>query len=91
VPAVLGILIESYGERSTIATVRTMIYRKESRTRAETLRLSLRGSERQMFASKRNRSAELYFNGRCLIWAAAHGRFKKIPFFLHHLCSALRR
>ena len=54
-------------------------------------RVPFRMSKRQMLANKRSRSAELYVNGRCLIWAAAHGRFQKIPFFLHHLWAALAR
>jgi hypothetical protein len=52
-------------------------------------RIAFRMSKGPMLANKRSRSAEFYLNGRCLIWAAAHGRFKKVPFFLHHLWAAV--
>lgn len=37
----------------------------------------------------RSRSAELYFDGSCLVRAVCIGRFEKVPFSLRHLWSAL--
>jgi len=37
----------------------------------------------------RSRGSELYLNARCLLRAAIHGEFRKMPFFLHHIWSAL--
>ena len=42
-----------------------------------------------MFEKTRSRSAEVYFNGSCLVRAVCIGRFEKVPFFLRHLWSAL--
>jgi hypothetical protein len=48
-----------------------------------------RRSREQMFSRPRSRGAELYFNGCCLFWATARGRFRKVPFFLRHIWYAL--
>ncbi len=37
----------------------------------------------------RNRVAEIYFNGTCLVRSILCGAFRKVPFFLSHLWCAL--
>jgi hypothetical protein len=37
----------------------------------------------------RNRSAELYLNGACLLSVVFHGDWRKTPFFLSNLWRAL--
>ncbi len=61
-----------------------------TRNSADPLAASLPSRSREQMCSKpRSRTAELYLNSRCLFWAAAHGRFRKIPFFLRHIWCAL--
>jgi hypothetical protein len=45
----------------------------------------------QKLEQTRSRSAELYFNGKCLVRTTLRGRFRRIPFFLRHLWCALAR
>ena len=42
-----------------------------------------------MLEETRSRAAEFYFNSTCLIRALLSRKFRKIPFFLRHLWSAL--
>lgn len=46
-------------------------------------------SEAAMLENSRSRGAEFYFNGNCLLKAITTGKFRKVPFFLRHLWSAL--
>jgi hypothetical protein len=46
-------------------------------------------SEAQKLEETRSRAAEFYFNGACLVRAIFGRKFRKIPFFLRHLWSAL--
>ena len=48
-----------------------------------------RKSNVRLLEETRNRAAECYFNGTCLVRAISSGRFQKIPFFLRHLWCAL--
>ena len=47
------------------------------------------GVEITIFEKTRSRTAEVYFNGSCLVRAVRIGRFEKVPSFLRHLWSAL--
>ena len=42
-----------------------------------------------MLEETRSRAAEFYFNSTCLVRAVLSRKFRKIPFFLRHLWSAL--
>jgi hypothetical protein len=39
----------------------------------------------------RNRVAEFYLNGACLVRAISSRAFHKVPFFLRHLCCAIAK
>jgi hypothetical protein len=42
-----------------------------------------------MLEETRTRAAEFYFNSTCLVRVVLSRKFRKIPFFLRHLWSAL--
>ena len=43
----------------------------------------------EVLENTRNRPAEFYFNGTCLVRSIFCGAFRKVPFFLRHLWCAL--
>jgi hypothetical protein len=46
-------------------------------------------SREAIFGETRNRAAELYFNGSCLLRAVSRGQLQKVSFFLRRLWCAV--